>query len=156
MESSVTSCIFCDIIEGRLSRSTVYEDDVVIAIMDTQPVNQGHVLVMPKKHAAFMADMDEQTGAHLFRVTMRVAQALYTSGLRCEGINLFLADGEAAFQEILHVHMHVFPRFKGDSYKIEADWSHQPSREELDALAERICAAYPRSGVGTEPLQPEA
>ena|SRR5438477_867102 len=152
MESTQTSCIFCDVIEGKLPKSMVYEDDVVIAIMDTQPVNQGHVLVMPKRHAAFMADMDERTGEHLFRVTMRVAQALYTSGLRCEGINLFLADGEAAFQEILHAHMHVFPRFKGDSYKIEADWSHQPSREELDALAERIRAAYPPSGVETEPL----
>jgi histidine triad (HIT) family protein len=154
--TSPVACIFCDVIEGRLPKSTVYEDDIVIAIMDTQPINQGHVLVLPKKHAAFLADMDEATGAHLFKVTMRVAQALYTSGLRCEGIDLWLADGEAAFQEIFHVHMHIFPRFKDDSFKLEADWTHQPSREELDAIAERVRAAYPQSSTTTEPLEPEA
>src|SRR5437868_5372340 len=96
-------CVFCQIIRGQLPGSTVYEDEVVIAIMDAQPVNPGHVLVLPKKHFAYLSDMDEHTGAHLFEVAMRIAGAIRKSGVRCEGVNLFLADGEAAFQEILHV-----------------------------------------------------
>jgi HIT domain len=67
----------------------------------------------PKAHLVYLADMDEETGRHLFTITSRIAQATRDSGIRCEGINLFLADGETAFQEVPHVHMHVFPRFRG-------------------------------------------
>src|SRR5262245_51302089 len=109
--------------------------------MDISPVTPSHTLVIPKAHMPYMADMDEETGAYLFRITMRVAQAIRESGLRCEGINLFLADGEAATQEIFHLHMHIFPRFEGDSFKLDADWSPK-SREELDANAARIRDAY--------------
>lgn len=131
-------CIFCDIIAGRGRASFVYEDEVAVAFMTIGPVNPGHVLVVPREHSAHLAEMDEDTGAHLFRVTMRVAAAIRRSGVRCEGINLFLADGEAAFQEVFHVHMHVVPRFKGDAFKLSADWSVHPPREELDEVAAAI------------------
>jgi histidine triad (HIT) family protein len=139
-------CVFCRIIRGELPGSTVYEDDTVIAIMDTQPVNPGHVLVIPKKHFAYLSDMDEHTGEHLFKVAMRMAGAIRKSDIHCEGVNLFLADGEAAFQEIFHVHLHVFPRFKGDQFKVDADWSVKPSREELEEIAGKIRAAYNQEG----------
>jgi histidine triad (HIT) family protein len=138
----MSDCVFCDIVAGELPASVVYEDDVLIAIMDIAPVNPGHTMVIPKKHFAYMADMDEETGMHLFRVTMRVERAIRGSGVRCEGTNLFLADGEAAFQEIFHLHMHVFPRFKGDAFKIDADWSVRPAREGLDRIAASIRRAY--------------
>ena len=136
--AAADACIFCDIIAGRGPASFVYEDEVVVAFMTIGPVNPGHVLVVPRKHTAYMSEMDEHTGAYLFRVTMRVAGAIRRSGVRCEGINLFLADGEAAFQEVFHVHMHVFPRLKGDAFKLSADWSVQPSRGELDEVAGAI------------------
>ncbi len=138
----MNQCIFCDIMAGKAPASFVYEDDTVIAIMDINPVNPGHVMVIPREHIPYMADMDEETGTHLFRITMRVEQAIRKSGVRCEGINLFLADGEAAFQEVFHLHMHVFPRFKGDPFKIDADWSVKSPREELDEIAGRIRSAY--------------
>lgn len=134
----MADCIFCDIIEGKLPKSVVYEDDVALAFMDIQPINTGHVLVVPKEHFVYLSDMDEDTGAHLFRIAMRVQEAIRRSGLPCEGINLFLADGEAAFQEVFHVHLHVFPRYRGDTFKIDADWNVHPSRQELDEVAERI------------------
>ncbi|MDP9350411.1 MAG: HIT family protein [Chloroflexota bacterium] len=135
---TVDTCIFCDIAAVRAPASLVYEDEVAVAFMTIGPVNPGHVLVVPREHAAYMAEMDEDTGAHLFRVTMRVAEAVRRSGVRCEGINLFLADGEAAFQEVFHVHIHVFPRFEGDAFRLSADWSVHPSREELDEVAAAI------------------
>ena len=82
--------------------------------MDIFPVNPGHVLVIPTSHSAFLAELDPEAGAELFRVAQRVAAALRRSDPRCEGVNLFLADGEAAGQEIFHVHLHVIPRQRGD------------------------------------------
>jgi diadenosine tetraphosphate (Ap4A) HIT family hydrolase len=139
----MTDCVFCEIVAGAAPASVVQADEVALAIMSIGPVNPGHVLVLPKRHAPYLADLDEETGAHLFRVATRVAAAIRRSGLRCEGINLFLADGEAAFQEVFHLHLHVFPRFKGDAFRIDADWSVKPSRLELDETAARIRCVYP-------------
>ena len=100
--------------------------------------------MIPKRHAPFLADLDEATGARMFTVAMRLAQALRASGLRCEGINLFLADGEAAFQEVFHTHLHVFPRFVGDTFRVDADWSITPSRTELDEIAAQVHAVMPK------------
>jgi histidine triad (HIT) family protein len=134
--------VFCEIVAGRSPASIVYEDDLCVAIMTIEPVNPGHLLVLPRAHAPYLADLDEATGMHLFAIAMRAAAAIRASGLRCEGINLFLADGEAAFQEVFHVHLHVFPRFTGDPFGITADWSMHPSRAELDANAALIRSAY--------------
>jgi histidine triad (HIT) family protein len=138
----MSDCVFCDIVARRVPASIVYEDEVSMAFMTIGPVNPGHVLVIPKEHVAVMANMDERTGMHLFKITLRVQQAIRQSGVKCEGVNLFLADGEAAFQEVMHLHMHVFPRFEGDSFKLEADWSVKPPREQLDAIAASIHRAY--------------
>lgn len=134
--------MFCAIVAGRSPASVVYEDAGCLAIMSIEPVNPGHLLVLPKIHAPYLADLDEATGMHLFAVAMRAASALRASGLRCEGINLFLADGAAAFQDVFHLHLHVFPRFAGDRFGISADWSVRPSRVELDANAALIRRAY--------------
>ncbi|GAA2462376.1 HIT family protein [Streptomyces glaucus] len=115
-------CVFCAIACGRAEASVVFEDERVIAFMDLRPVTPGHVLVIPKAHAEGLEDLREDVGARVWTVAHRLGRALRSSGLRCEGVNLFLADGEAAFQEVFHVHLHVFPRFQGDPFRIEADW----------------------------------
>ena len=137
------NCIFCDIIAGKGEVSTVYEDDIVIVFLTINPINPGHLMVIPKQHFPYLKDMDEITGQHLFKITQRMSEAIRKSDLRCEGINLFLADGEAAFQEIFHLHMHVFPRFKGDpfSFEMEGGWIQSP-RKELDEAASKIKASY--------------
>jgi diadenosine tetraphosphate (Ap4A) HIT family hydrolase len=99
-------------------------------------------MVVPKRHASFLADLNEETGAWMFRVAMRLAATLRASGLRCEGVNLFLADGDAAGQEVFHVHLHVFPRFDGDSFRIDPEWSPAPPRAELDGIAARLRDSY--------------
>lgn len=133
-------CVFCEIVAGTSPASVVYDDALALAFLDIHPVTPGHGLVIPKRHAAGLADLDEETGAHLFRVGTRLAAALRRSGLRCEGVNLFLADGEAAGQEIFHVHLHVFPRYEGDRFRIEADRFSAPERAELDRAARRLRA----------------
>ncbi|MFI5941824.1 HIT family protein [Streptomyces uncialis] len=105
-------CVFCAIARGEVAASLVFEDAWVIAFMDLQPVTPGHLLVVPRSHAEGLEDLPEDIGVRIWVVAHRLGRALRLSGLRCEGVvNLFLADGEAAFQEVFHVHLHVFPRF---------------------------------------------
>jgi len=134
----VDNCIFCAIVSGDAPASLVYGDDIVLAFMDIAPVNAGHLLVVPRRHSAGLADLDEDTGARLFNVATRLSRALRRSGVRCEGVNLFLADGEAAFQEVFHAHLHVLPRFAGDAFRIVDDATTHPNRGDLDAIAAQI------------------
>ncbi|MBA3945783.1 MAG: HIT family protein [Herpetosiphonaceae bacterium] len=133
-------CIFCTIAAGKAPASIVYQDNACIAFLDIQPVNLGHLLVIPNAHATYLADLDEATGGHLFRVAQRLANSLRRSGLPCEGVNLFLADGEAAMQEVLHVHLHVFPRFAGDGFGLRfgPNYLNKPERAVLDSAADQI------------------
>ncbi len=142
----MTNCVFCDILAGKAPSSMVYQDDRCTAFMDIQPVNPGHVLVIPNRHAAHLAELDPETGGHMFRVAQRLARALRNSGVRCEGVNLFLADGEAAFQEVFHVHLHVIPRYRGDGLglKFSPEYFNRPDRSELDEVAAKVRGALHR------------
>ena len=137
MTSSVAECTFCDIITGRAPASRVFEDDRVLAFLDIQPVTPGHTLVIPKRHVTYLDDLDAELGAAIFKVAHLLARSLRQSGLRCEGVNMFLADGTAAFQEVLHTHIHVFPRFAGDGFSVTADWQRR-TRAELDGIAVEV------------------
>jgi histidine triad (HIT) family protein len=125
---------------GKSPSRVVFQDERCIAFMDIQPFNPGHLLVVPIEHAATLSDLDEDVGAHVFRVAQRLAGALRASGPRCEGINLFLADGEAAGQEVFHIHLHVFPRFYGDGFGLRfgPNYANKPDRQELEAAAQRV------------------
>ena len=143
MADNSSSCIFCKIARGEIPASLVAETDTALAMMDIQPVNPGHVLVIPKSHAAYLADLDAKTGGDIFQLGMRVAAGLRSSEVRCEGVNLFLADGKVAGQEVFHVHLHVIPRFEGDGFGLRygAKYGEHPAREELARLAGRIKGA---------------
>lgn len=105
--------------------------------MDIMPINPGHVLVAPRQHFGELSEMDEDTGAHLFRIAMRVEKALRASGLQCEGTNLLQNNGREAWQEVMHVHLHVIPRFSGDGVKVHFGQQQAP-RAHLDQWAEKI------------------
>ena len=131
-------CIFCEIVAGRADASVVYEDEHVIAFLDLFPVNEGHTLVIPKTHATYLNDMDADAGTRVFAAAHRLAQAVRDSGTRCEGVNLVLADGAAAGQEVFHVHMHVLPRYAGDQSGFRFGDKSQVAREDLEGTAGRI------------------
>jgi len=133
-------CIFCQIAAGEQPASIVYRDDVCIAFLDNQPINEGHTLVIPIEHAEGLEDLPEATGGRMFQVAQRVAHALRESDVPCEGVNLMLADGAVAGQEVDHVHLHVIPRVAGDGFgfRFGPGYGSRPDRSELDAVAERI------------------
>jgi len=134
------TCVFCELIAGKRPISVIDETEDVLAFMDIQPVNPGHVLIIPKHHAPYLGDLDSTLGGHIFAMGMRVAAALRTCGVRCEGVSLFLADGEAAGQEVFHAHLHVFPRFVGDGFgfKFSPNYFVLPPRAELNDIARGI------------------
>ncbi len=138
----MSDCVFCAILQGTLPGSLFYADELVVGLLDINPVTEGHALIIPRHHVADLAALDEATGQRLWTVAQRTAAALRAATLRCEGVNLFLADGEAAFQEVFHVHLHVFPRYVGDGFTINADWSKRPLRETLNSTAATLRSAY--------------
>jgi len=137
-------CLFCRLVRRRGEVSIVHEDERVVVLMDIQPVVRGHMLVVPRTHAADLAELDAEDGAALFRVGQRAAAALRGSILRCEGVNLFLADGEAAGQDVFPVHLHVIPRHAGDGFglRLPDDYAVRP-REELDEAAAALRSSWP-------------
>ena len=134
------SCIFCQIIDGKAEASRVYEDEICLAFMDIQPVNSGHVLVVPKVHFKDLSDLPADIGAHLFQVAQRISLTMPTTQVKSEGIALFLAHGEAAGQEVFHVHLHIIPRFAGDEFgfRFGSNYANLPERQELDVVAAQI------------------
>ena len=142
----MSDCVFCRLLAGDLPATFLFRDEQCAAFMDIQPVNPGHVLVIPVRHAACLADLDPPTAGRLMREAQRIAAAIRSSGVRCEGTNLFLADGEAAMQEVFHVHLHVFPRYAGDGFglKFGPQYKQLPSRSMLEDIASPIRRALSR------------
>jgi diadenosine tetraphosphate (Ap4A) HIT family hydrolase len=134
--------VFCGIAQGAVLSSVVYEDDVALVFLDIRPINPGHLLVIPREHYPSLSVLPRATGAHLFTLAQRAAEGLRRTALHCEGINVFLSDGEVAGQEVPHCHLHVLPRFKGDGVGLEAASAREPTRRELDDLAGRIRSAW--------------
>jgi histidine triad (HIT) family protein len=137
----MSDCVFCDIASGKAPASFVYQDEVTLAFMDISTLNPGQVVAIPRQHFVYLADMDEATGSRLMRTAMRICRAIRTSGIRCDGVNLFLADGEAAGQEVFHLHFLIIPRVRGDSMKVNGTWM-SPTRRELDDTAAKIRNAF--------------
>ncbi len=133
-------CLFCRILAGEIPASIVYEDDHALAFLDIQPFTPGHTLVIPKTHADSLLDLPSDEAGHMMKVGIKVDKALRRSGLRCEGVNLLLADGRAAGQDVFHVHLHVFPRFTGDGFgfRFGLDYRKRTGRDELDENADKI------------------
>ena len=144
-------CIFCSILEGGAEASLVYEDNSCIAFMDIFPMRPGHVLVIPRRHTTFIADLAAEDRAHLLEVGTAVINAQKAAGLPCDGNNIFLNDGPAANQHVPHVHLHVLPRRQGDLHKAVLSFStrylnyfgRQAHRRRLDELARRIAQHMP-------------
>jgi len=134
------NCIFCRILQGQIPSSIIYQDELCTAILDIQPVNEGHVLIIPNKHVELMIDLDDLTTSRMMVVAKRVNRAIRNSNIKCEGINYFLADGEAAFQEVFHSHLHCFPRYVGDGFKLAfgENYENKPSRERLEEISKEI------------------
>ena len=131
-----TDCVFCKIIEGEIPSMRVYEDDRTLAIMDINPVNSGHCLVIPKAHAPTLWDADPVDLQAAITAAQKVAVALKTV-VKPDGLNMLQANGAAAFQSVPHYHLHLIPRWNNDGKGF--DWSLVPGdRGQIQAIGERL------------------
>lgn len=132
-------CIFCQILDGSAEASFLYRDESVAAFLDIRPVTEGHALVIPVQHHETMNDVPDDVAGRLTALSVRIAKAL-AGTVRMEGYNLFVANGEAANQEVFHVHLHVLPRYRGDGFgfRFPDGYGRVEVRDKLDALASRI------------------
>ena len=132
-------CVFCKIRDGQIPSARLYEDERTLAIMDINPLNQGHCLVLTKAHAPTLFDADAADLQAAIVTAKRVALAIRTA-LKPDGLNMLQANGAAAFQSVPHLHLHLIPRWTGDNKGF--DWPLVPGkREEITATAEKIRAA---------------
>lgn len=138
----MSDCIFCEILKGNSPASYTYQDDTVVAFLDIQPITHGHMLVVPRAHAALMSEVEDSVALRSFRVARQLGSVVRKT-LGAAGVNLFVADGEAAFQDVPHFHVHVIPRYPNDGFGLTfpTTYSQPPSRAELETIAEAIRAA---------------
>jgi len=107
------SCVFCMIRDGRIPSTKVHEDERTIAFMDINPINPGHLLVIPKVHALTVLDVADEDMVACYRVAKRLAAAVQKA-VNPGGMILAQFNGPAAFQSVPHFHVHVMPRFEND------------------------------------------
>ena len=111
------NCIFCKLANGDIPTATVYEDEYLRAIMDAAPANKGHIIILPKSHAADIYALDDEYVSRAFVLAKKLAVALKKL-TGCDGVNILQNNGEAAGQTVFHFHVHVIPRFKNDDCTI--------------------------------------
>jgi histidine triad (HIT) family protein len=141
----MVACTFYSIVLEELPNWRVYEDDGAIAFLDIAQVTPGHTLVVPRRHAPDIWAMSEDDAAQVMRAVHRVASLLHDR-LDPIGLNVTQANGHAAWQEVLHYHVHLVPRYGNDgltppwrstspSTEVLADTHRKRSRDELPALS---------------------
>jgi len=128
----MTDCIFCKIAKKEIPADIVYEDKYFMAFLDIKPVNPGHTLIIPKKHARWVWDV-KNFGEYL-EFTKKVAKALQKA-IKTE----YIAMGVAG-NEVSHAHIHLVPRFENDGHGgwIDPKNIKELSKEEMEKIAEKI------------------
>lgn len=106
-------CIFCKIIKGEIPVYKIYEDDKSFAFLDANPVNPGHILIVPKKHFKNIFDLEENTIVDIIKIAKKISIALKKAG--ADGVNITMNNEKAAGQAVFHFHTHVIPRLAGDN-----------------------------------------
>ena len=134
----MADCVFCKIVAKQIPATVVHEDEHTLAFMDIGQVNPGHVLVAVKKHAENIFALDEVQAAAVFRSAAKVARAI-RGAFEPQGLSVYQANGTAAGQTVLHLHIHLVPRYEGDGMALT--WPvKNPPREKLTEYAAKIRA----------------
>ncbi len=108
------NCIFCKLANGEIPTATLYEDDNFRVILDASPASKGHALILPKEHYANLYELDDAVASKVLPLAKKLITKL-TEILGCDGYNIVQNNGETAGQTVFHYHMHLIPRYKGDT-----------------------------------------
>ncbi|WP_426185196.1 HIT family protein [Microbacterium sp. TWP3-1-2b2] len=129
------TCVFCEIVAGRMPCDRVAEDATTLAFMDTDPGSDGHLLVIPKQHSADLLSVPAEDLVATTLAAQRIAKVLFAQ-LGAEGVNLLNCCGPAGWQTVFHFHLHVIPRY-GDKSKDRLKLPFEPGMpSDADARAQ--------------------
>lgn len=117
----MSDCLFCKIIDGSIPSYTVYEDDKVKAILDINPNNDGHLLVIPKEHKANLYEMDDDTLIYMLNIIREKLKPILSDKLNIDGLTI--SQNNDYGQEVKHFHIHVIPRYKNDKFPLASNCS---------------------------------
>ena len=145
-------CIFCHIVSGKVQSKKIFEDDSTLAILDINPANPGHVLVLPKEHYSIMPQLSEEEIAHLFMIVKTISNGALRA-LAAAGVNIVVQNGIAAGQKAQHFMVHIIPRKENDGLNFELP-QKEISDEALEALRVKLAEKL-GSGVKQAPLAPQ-
>ena len=129
-DERVPDCLFCRIVAGELPSERVDEDERTIAFMDINPATRGHALVIPRRHARDLLEIEADDLTATILAAQRLARRI-KERLGSDGINLINSCGSAAWQTVFHFHVHVIPRYADDPLRLP--WTPQPG--DADAIA---------------------
>jgi len=130
------SCLLCQIIEGKIPSKKVYEDDLILAVLDVNGANPGHCFVLPKNHYPILEQVPDPEIAKLFNVANKISSAIFEN-LGVQGTNIFVANGVPAGQTVAHFMLHVIPRIEKDNVSLE--WQpKQLTEEEMSTVELKI------------------
>ena len=128
-------CIFCRIVRGDLPCTKIYEDKDTLAFLSIQPVNKGHVLVIPKMHFKNMLDLPDAEMVGLMHAIKKIAMPVMQA-LSAHGMNVSINNEPAAGQEVMHTHFHLIPRYAHDTFE---NWPHTKYDEgEMEEVGRKI------------------
>lgn len=131
-------CIFCKIVKNEIPNHRIYEDRSVVAFLDIAPTTKGHVLVVPKMHAANLEEMDDLSLAYVTAICRKISMVM-KKAIGAKGYNLVVNNGSEAGQLINHFHFHIIPRYKKTELPA---WPHASySASEAQALCKKLKAA---------------
>ncbi|MCK4244826.1 MAG: HIT domain-containing protein [Candidatus Omnitrophica bacterium] len=109
-------CIFCQIASHHIPADVISESDDVMAFADINPATKGHILVIPKSHTTNLFDIDEALFIKVLQLAKRIVRIM-PEALGCSGVNLFHSAGESAWQEVMHFHLHIVPRYNKEELR---------------------------------------
>lgn len=129
------NCIFCKIVKGEIPSKKIYENEKILAFLDTNPMSKGHLLIIPKKHFENIYEIEDSYLKGIISVAKIIAESLKKS-LNTSGVNILHASGQDAQQSVFHFHIHLVPRYKDDGLDI---WPKSDYKElNLDEIKNKI------------------
>ena len=137
MKFYMENCIFCKIIKKEIPCNKIYEDNAFLAFLDIQPVSDGHMLIIPKKHIVWMQEAEDETIAEIFKLTKKLMLAV-KNGMECDYVQVSIVG-----KDVPHFHIHLIPRYFNDGFPQFATKKYQDDKS--SEVAQKIIQALARS-----------
>jgi histidine triad (HIT) family protein len=124
-----STCLGCQLANGQVQAHVVYENEWLTCLLDIAPLNEGHVLLLPKHHVSELEELEEETSAAMLKAVMKMSRVIKTL-YQPDGVTILQNGG--TFNDLGHLHVHIFPRYEGDGFGWMEPEDRNDNRNRLD------------------------